>query len=100
MELFTVKFITPGQFIIHNSRRFRTPVTFEGVKEKDIQFFDVQARRSMIEYKVEPFIKETLEPAIEELPLKKEDEDIEVEDTVETEESSSILEKLISTDEH
>jgi len=96
MELFTIKFRTPGQFIVHKSRRFRTPVTFEPVTEKDIQFFDVQARRSMIKYDVEKYKKESLDPPIEELALQKEDEDIEVDEQEESRESSSILEKLIS----
>lgn len=98
METYNVKFLTPGQVVIHRGRRFRTPVTFERVLEKELPFFDAQARRSLIKYEVvnTAHIKE--EAPIEELILDKEDEDIEVEEPIMDKEPSTILEKLIAND--
>ena len=99
METYTIKFLTPGQFIIHNERRFRTPVTIENVSEKDIQFFDVQARTAMIKYSLEKTKVVPEDPFLEELMLQKEDEDISVEELTESKEASSTLEKLLKQNE-
>lgn len=100
METYTVKFLTPGQMVIYKDRRFRTPVMFENVLERDISFFDSQARRSMIKYEVFPTSqkKAKVETIIEELDLK-EDEDIEIEELGDGKTPSTILEKLIANNE-
>jgi hypothetical protein len=98
-ETYTVKFLTPGQFIIHHNKRFRTPVTFEKVPKKDIQFFETQARNLSLEHKVEKTKIIPIDPLIEELTLKNEDEDIEVEEFSEENKPSTILEKLLDDNE-
>ena len=99
METYNVKFLTPGQVIIYRGRRFRTPVIFESVLEKEIPFFDAQARRSLIKYEVIKTSDIEREFPIEQLILDKEDEDIEVEKSIVDKEPSTILEKLIVNDQ-
>lgn len=98
METYTVKFLTPGQFIIHKDRRFRTPVTFECMSKKDIKFFDIQARTAMVKYTVEKTKDVQEESFVEELALQKE-EMIETEELIEPTEAVTILEKLLETNE-
>ena len=97
MQTYTVKFLTPGQMVIYKERRFRTPVTFEGVLKKDLSFFDSQSRRSLIKYEVFETPEQQREEPIKKLILEKEDEDIEIEELTEINEPSTILEKLIAS---
>ena len=94
-ETYKIKFITPGQFITYNNKRYRTPVVFEGVSETDIQFFDVQARTYMIKYNVKKISDILKDPFVEELVLDKDEKNIVIEELSETRDPSSILGKLL-----
>lgn len=99
METYTVKFLTPGQFIISKGRRFRTPVIFQGVLKNDLSFFDAQARRSLIKYEVTKTSEIKQDLCVKKLIPEKEDEDIEIEELIEKKEPLTILEKLLATNE-
>lgn len=99
MKTYTVKIKTPGHMIVFNGKRARTPVVYEHILEKDLSVFELQARRSMLEYEITDESTIVKESVIEEIEILKEDEDIEVEELSEKAEPSTILEKLLSDEE-
>ena len=67
MKTYTVKIKTPGHMIVFNGKRARTPVVYEHILEKDLSVFELQARRSMLEYEITDESTIVKESVIEEI---------------------------------
>lgn len=100
METYKVKILTPGHFIVFRGRRTRSPVTFFNVYKKELDFLEMQVRRSLLKWQVELDLKLNKTVPIQELKEPEINEDLSTEEFLnsKSEGDFSILESLLSED--